>query len=480
LPQVLTSLQSKLIVSFCLVVLVALVLAAAVFVYIRRGDQREQELDRVVAASPAIYGTFSILQERKASEEVMLQFVNQAAQGFEARILFVDRRDGTVLADSGDELTGKVIEVPQDLTIETRPANLTKPYFSWEPSDGQTGEGLILVSEVPSGPLHRIAPRAEEFWLFLAVPQSSIRDAWQGLLPGLILAALIAVPVAVALAVALSRYITRPLAQLTAASQQLAEGRFDVRVNVDRSDEVGRLAQAFSTMAHRVGDAHSQMRALVANVSHDLKTPLTSILGFGQALRDGGAKDDAEARRMGTVIYDEAQRMTTRLNDLLYLSELESGQTMLERDEIDLRRLLQQTVDRIEPAAAARGVDVQAQLSEALVNADGPKLERAVENLLENARKYAPSGGEIVVRNSNGAGGARIEIANTAPDLSEDELPRLFERFYRRDRSRGANGGGSGLGLPIARDLIELHGGTLDAALRNGDLVLTISLPASA
>jgi signal transduction histidine kinase len=115
------------------------------------------------------------------------------------------------------------------------------------------------------------------------------------------------------------------------------------------------------------------------------------------------------------------------------------------------------------------------------VSADGGKLERAVENLLDNARKYTPSGGEVTVRTYAGPtrDAAFIEVANTAPDISEDELPRLFDRFYRRDRvrARGAAADGSGLGLSIARDLVELHGGTLDASLRNGDLVFTTKLP---
>jgi signal transduction histidine kinase len=221
------------------------------------------------------------------------------------------------------------------------------------------------------------------------------------------------------------------------------------------------------------------MRGLVANVSHDLKTPLTSILGFSQALRDGGASDDAEVRRMGGVIHDEAARLSTRLNDLLLLSELESGEALLQRAEVDLKKLVESAVDRIEPEATARHVRLHTQLDgEVTVSADGAKLERAIENLLDNARKYTPERGVLRTRLYRENGHACIEVANTAPDIAEDELPRLFERFYRRDRAR-AQGGGSGLGLSIARELVELHGGTLDAALRDGQLVLTVRLAAN-
>ena len=118
----------------------------------------------------------------------------------------------------------------------------------------------------------------------------------------------------------------------------MASGNFDVEVPAGREDEIGRLAQAFSTMAERVGQAQAQMRALVANVSHDMKTPLTSVLGFSQALRDETATE-AETRRMAAIIHEEAERLNARLNDLLYLAELESGQVLLREDEVDVREL---------------------------------------------------------------------------------------------------------------------------------------------
>jgi signal transduction histidine kinase len=475
------SLQTKLIVAFCLVVLVALTLAGSVFVYVRRGDQEEQELDRVIAASPAIHGVFSVLLERQTTPQVLAEFVEEAATGFDVRILLVDRTSGVVQVDSGDSLTGEQIVLPQEITV--RQGGRPRPYISWEPEAGTPGSDLILVSAQTAGQFGQFAGRNDQLSLLLAVPQATITGAWHGLLPALGVAAAIALPVAALLAILVARYITRPLQELTVASQRMAEGSFDVQVSVDRSDEVGRLAQAFSSMSRRVGDAHTQMRQLVANVSHDLKTPLTSILGFSQALRDGRTEEADEARRLGGVIYDEATRLSSRLNDLLYLSELESGQTLLQRDEIDLRRLVQEAVSRIAPQVAAREVRLAVDLTEGVtLSADGAKLERALENVLDNARKYTPSGGEIRVRSyveSGAPGHICIEVASTSVDISEKELPRLFERFYRREGARNREGGsaGSGLGLPIARDLVELHGGTLTPSLSDGMLAFTMRLP---
>lgn len=475
------SLQTKLIAAFALVTLVGLAIGGVVFVAAQRGEQEDQAVEHVIATSPAVYSEFTFIQRRGDPLPALAEFVDAAAEEHHLRILLVDRDEGTVAADSADELTNELVVVPQPVRGSIEQPVAGQPYVSWRAEDDGPAGGLTLITALPSRVGFAPPRGAEQYWLVLAVPDSTIRGAWRDLLPALLLSALIALPIAVALALLLSAYVTRPLHQLTVASQRMAGGDYDVRVNVDRSDEVGRLAQAFSTMARRVGETHTQMRQLVANVSHDLKTPLTSILGFGQALRDGRATGDDDARRMGGVIYDEAARLTQRLNDLLFLSQIESGQALLDRDDIDLKRLVEQAVERVAPAVAERNVALDVDLADGItVGADGPKLERAVENLLDNARKYTPAGGELHVRTYAEPSPAAvcIEVANTNRDVTQDELPRLFERFYRRDRARGqAEADGSGLGLAIARDLVQLHGGSLEAALRDGTLAFTIRLP---
>lgn len=185
---------------------------------------------------------------------------------------------------------------------------------------------------------------------------------------------------------------------------------------------------------------------------------------------------------MGEVIHQEASRLATRLDELLYLSELESGQVVVETDEIEISRLLEVVTARVRPALEARNVTVTVELAAGLfATADGPKLERALENLLENARRYTPDGGSVRVvsrRDASRPAAVLVEVANTAAGLTPGEIPRLFERFYRRERSRpGASG--SGLGLPIARDLVELQGGSLEATLEGGEIIFRARLPAA-
>lgn len=501
----LVSLQAKLIAAFVIVVVVALVLSAGAFLVLRHNDQETRALDKVVAASPAIFGEFSLRALRTDSDVPLQTFVEREAKNYRVRILLLDP-NGTVAEDSGGSLEGKQIAIPAPATSPSPTSSpvpggppgggpgLQRPpgrsYFSWKPAAGTAGEGLILLTS--NLPTVRLAGTnrqgillrgTDNYTLILGVPEETITRAWLGLLPGLGIAAIFALPVAVLLAIFIARYITRPIHQLTLASQRMAEGAFDIEVSTKRSDEVGQLARAFVTMAERVGGTQRQMRTLVADVSHDLKTPLTSIFGFARALHSGKAADEAEVQRMGAVIEEEASRLSARLNDLLYLSEIESGQATLDTDQIDLGRIVSSVATRVLVAGLRPNVHVSVACPAGTeVSADAAKLERAIENLLDNARKFTPPDGELSIRtwHEPGAPGqACLEVANSAPEVDPGELPRLFERFYRRDRARTDRTSGSGLGLPIARDIILLHGGTLDAMVRDEMLVFTVRLPAS-
>ena len=497
--NILDTLQGKLVVASALLVVGALILSSGVFVFLTHGKEKQRALDHTTATAPSIHSEF--LQDLLAGGSVsqLTSYVQDAAKRYDVRILMFDY-SGLVVEDTGGGLAGTQLAFPQDSSAPGDQASTSGQRETWRVEYG-SGNSLTLVAPSPAlvvggrrisvsadsdqPPLRGPAPTGEmlvlPYRVAIVLSEDTIARAWLHLLPWLALAAGIALPVATGFALIIARGITRPLNQLTAAAELMAQGTFDIDISVKRRDEVGQLARSFSSMATRVGEAYQEMRTLVASVSHDVKTPLTSILGFAQALQAGVVQGEAESKRVGGVIYEEAERLARRLNDLVYLSELESGQAVLQRDEVDLETLVDSILTRMTSVAERKGVGVSTVLAKGVIlSADRAKMERALENLLDNAFKFTPPGGEIRVHTFLAPGKpeqACIEIGNTAPDIETEELPRLFERFYRRDRAGTGRSAGTGLGLTIARDLIQLHGGTLEASLRDGEIVLTAKMP---
>ncbi len=467
------SLQYRLIGSFTGVVAVALVVAGAAFVWLKRDDQERQALERIAAASPALYTKFALQRFDTNGGMFLDQFVKEAAAGSPFRVLVVDGV-GNVVEDSGQSLVGQNVAPQQVEHVLDGGLN------SWEPGSG-AGEGFVLVSETAIGtvatPEAPVGANAtfDGYSLVLGVPEAAVKDAWRDLLPGLAIAALVALPASVLLAILLARQVTRPLAMLTAASTRVAAGTLDVTLPPPGRDEVGRLSSAFGTMVERVGEARDEVRSLIAGVSHDLKTPLTSISGFARALETGVVTDPEQVRRAGRVLSEESARLSTRVEALLLLSEIESGHAVLDPVAFDLAALLDDLIARLAPGFAARRIETEAAIGRPLVvTADAGKIERALENLLDNARKYAPEGSTVRLHAAASRGGVAVHLSNPF-DGEADEAPRLFERFYRRDRSHG--GTGTGLGLTIARELVELHGGRLEASVAEGAISFTLELP---
>jgi signal transduction histidine kinase len=468
------SFQTRLVLALCAVIVLAIFLAGTVFVVRNRDDRKEQALDRVAAASPAIYqqAFLALLPGQTGSEfSATLQAL---AREQDLRILILSR-DGVILYDTEDRLDGQGLTVPRSTF-----SDIQRGFVAWEPASGFPEEDLTLVSA--SSRIVTNTGREFPFRIVLAVKTDTIASAWLGILPGLALAALVSIPLASAAGVLLARQVSKPVRKLTAASEALARGDFNQHVETDIDDEIGRLARAFTVMAGRVGERDAQMRALLANVSHDLKTPMTSITGYAQSLSDGTAGPD-DAARIGGVIREEAQHVNSLLSDLLYLAEIDAGHVVTRREDVPLEALAARCVRRVEPAAQARDVDVSVDVPADLVlhDVDPEKLERAFTNVLDNAAKFTPQGGQIAVRawceNGSGPPVVRCAVTNSGSVIAGDDLPRVFDRFFRGDRAR-RTASGSGLGLSITRELVELNGGTIEAASDERGVTFTISLPA--
>jgi two-component system phosphate regulon sensor histidine kinase PhoR len=220
-------------------------------------------------------------------------------------------------------------------------------------------------------------------------------------------------------------------------------------------------------------------RDFVANVSHELRTPLTAIRGYVEALADQPPPE--EARRFIEIIARHSMRMERLVRDLLRLARLDAGQETLERVDCNIAALVGGVTHDLESSIEARGQQIDLRLAEDATNVPGDpaKLHDVLRNLVENASNYSPEGGAIEISSRRDGSAIEIIVADRGPGIPAGDLPRIFERFYRVDRSRTRDPGGTGLGLSIVRHLVELHEGTVSAANREGGgAIITIRLPA--
>lgn len=258
--------------------------------------------------------------------------------------------------------------------------------------------------------------------------------------------------------------ISRPLLRITDATGRMARGDYNVRVAGQGHGEIGRLAQSFNEMAEQVQVTNRVLKDFVANVSHDLRTPLTMITGFSEAMVDGTARLD-EVRESAEVIHEESIKMQRMVDDLLQLTRLESGLLQFRTATVDTYTFAQSVVERVRRAHTDQQVaDIRNDVPRSLppIAVDGEQLERALRNLIENALQYTPAGGSVTVRGSAvGKGWVELSVVDTGIGIAQADLGRVFERFYRSDKSRERAKGHSGLGLAIAREIVEGHGGRI-------------------
>lgn len=356
----------------------------------------------------------------------------------------------------------------------------------------RTGDGVRVV--YVAAPL--AARTAAAQWIVVARPTREIRGLWRSMVPSSMLVGTIALVLAGLVSWVLARTITRPVEAMTAASARLARGDYGARVPEGSGrDEVSRLARAFNRMATDVGDAHRRQREFVANVGHDLRTPLTTVRGFAEALLDGTAATDAQRRQALETIHDSAGRMADLVEELLVLARLEGQSDGLELASASVADLVAGAASASAGLARERGVSVAVTIDDGgrapggaglVVRADAPWVIRALANILDNALRFAPPGSTVAVsaaadprRRGDGPDGTvTIRIADQGPGMPPEVAARAFERFFRADPARA--GGNSGLGLAIAREIIEAHGGTiaLDTAEGAGTTV-GVTLPAA-
>jgi signal transduction histidine kinase len=471
------TLRSQLLLSYVAVILAGLLIVAlALFGYAGVSNARLlPSLERLSAISRTNQRELLDLWQAGATGDELQTLLTNTAEQTGVRILVVDADVQQVIFDTvvdddwvGDPFT-EVERPPSLVMTDTERDTLFGTFIHLD------GSPWLVFSE------HH--PALGRAYIFYAEPEPTAGEFFSAyFLRPLLFAGALAFLLAVLLAALVARSVVRPLQNLAVAAGAVARGDYDQRVPPRGPEEVRDVAESFNSMAAQVNATQTAQRDLVANVSHDLKTPLTAISGWSQALLDGTAGTPDERRRAAETIFNEAGRMSRLVNDLLDLARLESGQFQLTQRSLDLGQVMADVERGLLPRARDREIELSLDLSPTPpVLGDRDRLVQVFTNLADNALTYTPSGGRVglAVRAVNGA----VEgiVSDTGAGIPEEELPRVFERFYRLEKSRvrGEDGRrGSGLGLAIVEELVHAHGGRISVSSRVGEgTTFVVSLP---
>ncbi len=331
---------------------------------------------------------------------------------------------------------------------------------------------------------------ADPSYLLIAapVPRATLREVFRlfgdTFFAPLAKAGLVALVIAVGLSLLIAGSVARPLQRMSLAARRIASGDYRQRVEVAGPREVRALARSFNDMAERVATAQQAQRDFLANVSHDLRTPLTSIQGFSQAIAEGVTSDPAAAQRAAQIIHDETARLHRMVESLLDLARLDADQVNMRRHPLAPGDLLRAVGAGFSGQARDRQIDLRLVIPPDLprISGDGDRLAQVFTNLLDNALKHTPPGGTVTLSAAPSDGGIVVTVRDTGEGIPPDEIGRIFERFYQVDKSRQRDrlDDGLGLGLAIARQIVEAHGGTIRAASAAGQgTTFTVWLPLS-
>jgi two-component system sensor histidine kinase BaeS len=294
----------------------------------------------------------------------------------------------------------------------------------------------------------------------------------------LIWATLASIGLAVLLSFVLVKRVLGPLQRMTDTTRKIAAGDYSARVPIKSLDEVGQLAQAFNRMADSLQQIEQLRKSMTIDVAHELRTPLTNIQGYLEALIDGVV---SASRETYELLLEETLRLVRLVEDILQLAKADAARVDLQKEKILLKELVERVIDSFRSRFDQKdiGIEMQFQPPADAVRADPTKLAQVVGNLIQNASEYTPAGGKVRIGTQLRSGLIKVVFSNTGGEIAEKDLPFIFERFFRGEKSRSRKHGGAGIGLAIVKELIEAHGGQVGADISEGQTHIWFALPAS-
>jgi len=450
-----TSLRSRLWLSYGLVITIALTIVAVVLLVFlvrdpasnRQIRQQLKSVENLIAENPDKY----------INDPVLIRNITTT---YGARVLVFNASRNVVFDTSPNE---PQIPFPRkNFLNQNAQVAFDSARKAWLFASGRVPDGRSLVVAAPRPRVPVLSIFADEF--FLPIVEAGV----------------ISLLLSLVLAFVLSRWVADPLQQVVLAARKYPSDEI-LSLTPHGPHEVQDLTRAFNSMVRRVHDSQRSQKDFVANVSHELKTPLTSIQGFAQAILDDTA-DTPEARKQAAqIIYDESGRMHRMALDLLDLARLEAGTADLKMSPVDMNALLLGIVEKFVLRAQEAQINLRADIPDRLppLLGDGDHLAQVLTNLVDNALKFTPVNGQVTLSAKTVRAEMEISVADTGTGVVEEALPHLFERFYQADPSRaGGEKHGAGLGLAIVKEIVEAHSGKIGVRSQAGQgTTFTILLP---
>lgn len=378
----------------------------------------------------------------------------------DAGILLVDRTGQIVLTSPeysdvanrqelvNDELLQSVLagEIASDQTKKGQKVDVPMLVVGYPLSEGQIA-GLFMCRPLPQ-------------------IQASLMEMYEMSIVSLFLVSLLGILVSYLTA----KYVALPVMQVNRAAKVIANGNFAERVEVNSNDELGELAESFNHMAESLQAHEKVQRDFIANISHDLRSPLTSMQGFLTAMVDGTAPQEKQGKYL-KIVLEETQRLSRMTQGIVELSRAQSSALLLEEADFDLNGLIRMNIEMLEPQLAEKNVRICAMFAEegTMVHGDQDKISRVLQNLFGNAVKFSPQDGVIDVETTLKEKKVLISVKDQGPGISEEDQKYVFDRFYKTDTTRNKDKTGSGIGLAIVREFLQAHGETITVKSKLGE-----------
>ena len=459
-------------------VLLTLFLLGASFFSLSYSYARGRE-DEELAAQARVMGQLSVSylengryldMEELQHEQDFQNLASFAATVSEVDFLICDVK-GHVLLSTDAALSGLVVTMPEDMTEEVLEKGITssrtdvdglypnKRFVVGVPAVGET-------SQEPVGVIYAVSVT------------TSLENMWSGFIGLFFMTAFVVLMISfMASSITTMRQI-QPIREMVKATRRYAEGNFDIRMNdYGRDDELGELAASFNNMAESLQQTERQRREFIANISHELKTPMTTIAGYTDGILDGTIPPENE-RQYLQIISDESRRLSRLVRRMLDVSQLQAIDPLREGKHFDICESMRRVLISMEKKITDRNLDVDADIPEEpiLVLGDKDMITQVIYNLLENATKFATEGSTLYLGVTTIDGKARVTVRNVGETIPAEELPLLFERFHKSDKSRSEDKDGYGLGLYIVKTILEQHKEKISVTSEDGVTTFSFSL----